>query len=271
MQIQVLGPLSAEVAGRSIVPSAAKPRQMLTLLALRRSSLVSQNALIDELWGSKVPASASTTVQTYVMKLRKLLDAAGGAGTGKRVLVTRSSGYSFECDELDWHIDVVSFRRTCDTADAAYANRDFMRAAAQYADALGVWRGNAFQDVPKGSVLDIEAVHLETERLYAIERKINAEIMTNNLSTAILDLKGLLREHPLNENFCALYMLSMYRAGCAAEAIGYFHTLRKRLSDTLGIDPGPVCQGLFQGMLERRADLMLPDHHKLCGSTLLAS
>jgi SARP family transcriptional regulator, regulator of embCAB operon len=76
MDIEVLGALSVRVNDHSIVPTAPKPRHVLALLALHADQVVPVNALVEELWGAKVPRSARTTLQTYILQLRELIEAA---------------------------------------------------------------------------------------------------------------------------------------------------------------------------------------------------
>jgi len=76
MDIEVLGALSVRVNGVSIVPTAPKPRHVLALLALHADQVVPVSALVEELWGAKVPRSARTTLQTYILQLRELIETA---------------------------------------------------------------------------------------------------------------------------------------------------------------------------------------------------
>src|SRR6266545_5858830 len=90
-EIKLLGPLEATVDGVSIVPSAAKPRQLLAFLALNAGRIVPVSTLMAEIWGDNPPRAASTTLQTYISKLRKYLELAlSGAPEqdAKEILVT---------------------------------------------------------------------------------------------------------------------------------------------------------------------------------------
>ncbi|WP_269476328.1 AfsR/SARP family transcriptional regulator [Phytohabitans suffuscus] len=60
----------------SATPTAPKPRSVLALLLLQANQTVPVTALIQELWGHEPPASALTTLQTYVLHLRKLFSTA---------------------------------------------------------------------------------------------------------------------------------------------------------------------------------------------------
>src|SRR5262249_6904371 len=101
VDIEVLGALSVRENGVSIVPTAPKPRQVLALLALHADQVVPVTALVEELWGSKPPRSARTTLQTYVLQLRELIAEALTHGedeqcTPKDVLATVPGGYRLE-------------------------------------------------------------------------------------------------------------------------------------------------------------------------------
>lgn len=108
MEIQVLGPLTAEVNGASIVPTAGKPRQILALLALYPGRVMPVPTLMEEIWGTKLPDSALTTLQTYILQLRRRLGTAmgpGAPGTAKDVLATRHGGYLLQIpqESVDVH------------------------------------------------------------------------------------------------------------------------------------------------------------------------
>ncbi|MCO6752658.1 helix-turn-helix domain-containing protein, partial [Streptomyces sp. IpFD-1.1] len=57
--------------------------------------------LMEELWGTTPPASALTTLQTYILQLRRKLGTAMGPGSpagAKDVLATRHGGYLLQID-----------------------------------------------------------------------------------------------------------------------------------------------------------------------------
>ena len=67
---RLLGPLSICLNGILVTPSATKQRQIMALLALNTSHVVTVPTLIEELWGDAPPRSSATTLQTYIMQLR---------------------------------------------------------------------------------------------------------------------------------------------------------------------------------------------------------
>ncbi|GGZ73154.1 AfsR/SARP family transcriptional regulator [Streptomyces bluensis] len=69
MRFRVLGPVSLSPR----TPSAAKPRALLATLLVHAGEVVPVHSLIDELWGTEPPRTATTTLQVYVSQLRKVL------------------------------------------------------------------------------------------------------------------------------------------------------------------------------------------------------
>src|SRR5690606_13431311 len=98
MDIRVRGPPELMCGGRSAAPTAPKPRSVLALLLLHADQTVPVPDLVCELWGDEPPASAMTTLQTYVLHLRKLLAAGLALPTSEvasSVLLTTPGGYQF--------------------------------------------------------------------------------------------------------------------------------------------------------------------------------
>lgn len=127
MDIAVLGGLAVSAHGKSVTPTAPKPRQVLALLALHVDQVVSVEALIEELWGARPPRTARTTLQTYVLQLRELMGAAlatadGPAREAKDVLVTSPGGYLLvggdgSCDVRDFELLAGRGYRAADAED----------------------------------------------------------------------------------------------------------------------------------------------------------
>ena len=105
MEFGVLGPLEVRVGERLVNVPGAKQRTLLAALLLHANQVVSVDRLIELLWGEHPPASARVTLQSYVLRLRRVLHplAIGDAGSG--VLATRPPGYllHLEPGSLDLH------------------------------------------------------------------------------------------------------------------------------------------------------------------------
>lgn len=96
VDVYVLGPFSASEGGRAITPKAAKRRALLALFTLSGAQVVPAHALIGELWPDRPPRSAMTTLQTYIVSLRRSIGDVCETDP-KRVLRTARGGYLLDC------------------------------------------------------------------------------------------------------------------------------------------------------------------------------
>ncbi|MEY9940767.1 BTAD domain-containing putative transcriptional regulator [Streptacidiphilus sp. MAP5-3] len=250
MEIGILGPLSAEAGGRSIVPSAGKPRQVLALLAVYANQVVPVPTLIEEIWGSNMPRSSLTTLQTYILQLRRLLAASLGElnpGAAKGILSTRHRGYLLEVQP--GAVDVHEYDRMAAEGHAEFQAGDDAEAVRLYTRALELWRGPGLVDVPVGPVLEIELARLEESRLGVLECRVEAELRLGHHSEMLTELIELTARHPLNERLHAQCMTAFYRSGKQWRALEVYQLLRRRIVEELGIEPCSGLQRLHQAML----------------------
>ncbi|MFE5298478.1 BTAD domain-containing putative transcriptional regulator [Streptomyces sp. NPDC056632] len=251
MKIRILGPLHAEAEGAPVVPTAAKTRQILALLALHPGQLVPVATLQEELWGTVLPRSAHTTLQTYVLRLRRgLADALGGPdgpARARRLLATGHGGYLLRVAEED--VDAFAFRRAARAGHAAFEEGDSAGASRLLREALALWRGPVLVDVRAGSALRIHAAALEESRLLATERRVDAELRLGLHAELLAELVELTERHPAHERLYAQAMVAFYRSGRQTAALDLYRRLRRRLIEDLGLEPAPQLQRLHQAML----------------------
>lgn len=260
MDIRILGPLSAEANGVSIVPRAGKPRQVLALLAVYANQVVPVPTLIEEIWGSDMPRSALTTLQTYILQLRRLLGTAYGPGAtnaAKEILSTRHRGYLLEVPP--GAVDLSEYDRLVTEGNAEFEAGDNAEAVVCYTRALRIWRGPALVDVPVGPVLEIELARLGESHLGVLERRVEAELRLGRHAELLTELTELIARHPLNERLHAQCMAAFYRSGRQWRALEVYARLRRRIVDELGIEPCSSLQRLHQAMLSADPSLELFD------------
>jgi SARP family transcriptional regulator, regulator of embCAB operon len=244
MEIKVLGSLEAHENGISITPTAAKPRQVLALLALNSGQVVPVPWLIEELWGMSPPRSAHGTLQIYVLHLRRLIEAARPGslpGQAKEILVTRYGGYALLLPQ--GAVDVQVFEQRAAAGERARAAGDDPLAARLLRSALGVWRGEPLVDVQAGMRLSVEMSRLEESRLAALESRIDVDLKLGRHHALLSELTALTSMHPMNEDLHARFMIALYRSGRRWRALEVFRTLRDTLVHELGVEPSPsLCQ-----------------------------
>lgn len=259
MDVKVLGPLTAYERGVSVVPTAAKPRQILALLALQADRVVTVPTLMEEIWGEAVPRSAATTLQTYILQLRRrIATALDGDPTreAKDVLVTQHGGYMLQIQP--GQLDVQEFEQLAESGRDACEAGDDRAASTLLRRALSLWQGPALVDVRVGPVLELEVLRMEEDRMACLERRIGADLRLGRHTELVPELRVLTARNPMHENFCAQLMIALHRSGNAWRALEAYRRLRAALVDELGLEPSAKLQQLQQAIIAGDAD-PLPD------------
>jgi DNA-binding SARP family transcriptional activator len=249
-EINVLGTLEVSFDGRSVVPTARKPCHLLAMLAMNVGKLVTSSSLREELWSNSAPRSAASTLQTYVLHLRKLMrDAlpAENEGLVREVLVTRNAGYMLQLDPEA--VDAVRYARLSTAGRAASAAGDHVKAERLLSEALALWQGPVLADVATGPQLEFEATRLTERRLTDLTLRIDADLFLGRHHQVLGDLAALCARHPYMENFRAQFMLALYRSGRPSQALEVYHEMWTTIRDHLGVDPSHRLRELHQAIL----------------------
>lgn len=252
LEIKVLGPFDARAQGKIVVPTAAKPRQIFALLALRAGMIVPVPTLIEEIWGETPPRSALTTLQTYILQLRRLIGAVS-PGQEKDILGTRYNGYRLTSDAVS--VDAHLYGERADSAYRAWNGGDYRTASRLSREALDLWSGPALVDVHKGMPLEVETTCLEQNRLGLLEVRIDADLRLGRHHALLAELSSLVTRNPSHENLSAQFMIALYRAGQPRRALEIFRRLRSSLDRELGVEPSARLQRLHQQVLSSSPDL----------------
>lgn len=231
LRFQVLGPMEGYSGDRTITPSAPKIRRVLALLVFRANIVVSTGEIIQELWESEPPRSATTTAQTYVYQLRKVLNT-----PRFNALITEPyGGYRLrvEAELLDFRV----FDRLVREGTAMlHEQHEPGRASKILSDALAVWRGPSLSNVECGQLLETHVRHIEEVRMCAVQSRIEADLELGRERALVPELQTLVTRHPLNEWFHTSLIKALYRSGRRADALEAFGILRRTLREELGLD-----------------------------------
>lgn len=252
MQVGVLGPLDITLNGTPATPSAPKLRSVLALLALRANTIVGTHQIIEELWGENPPPSATTTLQTYIYQLRKLLcgnEKAGETGGGPSGPVLRTSFGGYRLDLSPDALDAQRFTSAVNRGRAKLADGDTEAAAEILREALAMWRGPTLADVARGPQTDADVVRLEEMRNSALESRIAVDLRLGRHNEVISELTGIVAQHPTHEGFQAKLMQALYSAGRRSEALGVFQRARAAMADQLGLEPSNELRELQRHIL----------------------
>ncbi|MFF2045405.1 BTAD domain-containing putative transcriptional regulator [Kitasatospora sp. NPDC058170] len=251
MELRILGPLGADINGTSIVPTASKQRQILALLALYPGRVIPTTTLMEEIWGDQLPRRAHTTMQTYILHLRRRLTHALGPDTptttAKQLLATGHGGYLLHTTPQS--VDVHEYNRLTTLGQHAFDQGHDEQAAHTLRHALTLWQGPALLDVRTGPVLTIETMRLEESRLVTLERRIDADLRLGRHTQVLAELTQLTAQHPHHEGLHSQAMVAHYRSGRQNTALNTYHRLRHHLINELGIEPTPHLQRLHHAIL----------------------
>ena len=248
MEFRILGPLDVVEDGRSLELGGPKQRALLAALLLRANEVVSQDTLIDDLWGEVPPATAAKTLQAYVSRLRKALVEAGGEAPTTR-LETQAHGYVLRIPPES--LDAVLFQRGLEDGRQALAREDAKLAADRLREALALWRGSPLADLAYESFAQPEIARLGELRLTALEERIEADLALGREDELIGELETLVEQHPLRERLRGQLMLALYRAGRQAEALRVYQDGRQHLAAELGLEPSEGLRRLERQILEQ--------------------
>ncbi|WP_327360676.1 AfsR/SARP family transcriptional regulator [Streptomyces sp. NBC_01296] len=105
-------------------------------------------------------------------------------------------------------------------------------------EALSPWHGPPPANVASGMLRLDAAPTLEQERLRVPERVCDLELAAGNCHQVLVDLYESGRRHPVRERCTEQLIEALYRTGRQAQALAEYHTVRDRLRDELGVDPG---------------------------------
>ncbi|MER5933218.1 BTAD domain-containing putative transcriptional regulator [Streptomyces sp. NPDC002054] len=243
MRYAILGTTQAERDdGSPVALGGARLRALLTALALRPGRAVPAEVLVADVWGGEgdadPPADAVAALQALVGRLRRAVGHAAVASGGR--------GYRLAADRED--VDLFRFEDLARAAGRALAADDPGRAEELYREALALWRGPAFADLPAAGH---EAARWETVRMDARRGRLTAAVALGRADRVLPELTALCAERPLDEPLQALRIRALRETGRPAEALAAYEEVRRDLAARLGTDPGP-------GLRELQTELLNP-------------
>ncbi|MGW1562653.1 ATP-binding protein [Streptomyces sp. NPDC002144] len=259
LRLQILGPLRL---WRDGVEVQAGPRQQAFLLALllaREGQPISTSELIDLMWEEDVPASALNVLHKYVGALRRLLEPELPARDSGSFLHRSGGGYLFSAGP--GMLDLVTFREHAAMARTASAQQHHEAALADYVEALALWHGSAGDGLSSGpTALSVfAALDAEFYEVCTAAAELATALARPQRVLPALHLAASMA--PLHEPVQAGLITTLAAAGQQAEALSVFATVRARLAEDLGIDPGPLLQAAHQRVLTQTPSPTATDTH----------
>jgi predicted ATPase/DNA-binding SARP family transcriptional activator len=208
--------------------------------------------LVEQLWDDDPPGTAANMVQVYVSRLRRVIAPAAGASP------LRSTGRGYVLDIAQDAVDAFVFEDLAERGRRLLAEGDPAGAGEVLRSALALWRGPALPDLDGGRAGEGSLARLAARHAAALGDRLQADIDAGRHAAVVPELQELVRVHPLDERLVGQLMTALYRCGRQAEALTAFQDTGARLSQELGVDPGPQLRGIHLELLRHGAALDAP-------------
>ncbi|TQM36224.1 BTAD domain-containing putative transcriptional regulator [Pseudonocardia cypriaca] len=242
VEFRLLGDVEVGFDGRLVDTGHTRQRAVLAALLVDVGRPVPADQLIDRVWADRPPYRARNALSAYVSRLRGVLTGVDG------VRITRGpGGYLLAVDPLT--VDLHLFRHLVSRGRAAEQPAE---AAALYARALDLWRGDPFPTLDVPWFADLRTA-LEAERLAATLDRNDAALGAGRHAELIAELTAAAGAHPFDERLAGQLMLAQYRSGRQSDALATYQRIRRRLVEDLGSEPGPALRAVHQQILDADA------------------
>ncbi|AXB41680.1 AfsR/SARP family transcriptional regulator [Amycolatopsis albispora] len=224
VEFEVLGELRVRVDGRAVELGPVKRQCVLAALLLDANRTVPLDRIADRVWGERPPHRVLGTLRSYLSRLRQVL-----------------GHESIERGPLGYRLVVEPGRLDLDRYREAVASGD-------YPAAFALWRGEPFAGLHT-AWLDTARQALLDEHFAARLDHHDAALAAGAHAAILPGLAELGEEHPFNERLHGQLLLALSRDGRQAEALEHYETVRRRLAEALGADPGPELREIHQNLL----------------------
>ncbi|GIF75875.1 AfsR/SARP family transcriptional regulator [Asanoa siamensis] len=242
----VLGPVRMWHGGQRVPMGSPQQLTVLSVLLLRAGHPVSLDELTSAIWGDEPPRAATSTVRTYLSRLRRAIDG------GPAMIETVGDGYALRVPPES--VDVSRFHRSTAHARELLRDGDARGAVDVLEEALALWRGPALAGLP-GRFATAQRARLEEGRLAADELRLAAllDAFPHQHPAVVPELTAMVDAYPLREGPRVLLMRALHGSGRPADALAVYREGRARLDADLGLEPGPALRRLHERILRGEA------------------
>jgi SARP family transcriptional regulator, regulator of embCAB operon len=248
----VLGPMEIRSPHRTLMLRGVMQQTLLAALLASAGRLVTVGALIEELWGPTPPSRTENALQAQISRLRRTLAALEPDRAHSR-LATMTAGYQFSLEGVEF--DATTLLETV-SAIRARAGRKIQRDIADMRKALALWRGPVFGGITGGPICQAAIARYQECYTTAHVLLCELELQGGEDVKIVPELSELVAKFPLQESFCELLMVALYRCGRQTDALAEARRLRNRLIEELGVEPSPPFRGLEKAILNHDSMLV---------------
>lgn len=164
----------------------------------------------------------------------------------------------YRVDPTTFQTDAARFERLYEQSRWLLADGDLDQAAECLHEALGLWRGDAFEGLHTITALQIESVRLAKLRATVLADRIDVDLALQRGAAVVPELHVLVEEQPLLERHWGQLMTALHGSGNTHEALEVFSRAREIFVEYLGVEPsGELCGLHMQILREEPAESLL--------------
>jgi DNA-binding SARP family transcriptional activator/tetratricopeptide (TPR) repeat protein len=245
LRLEILGPPRIWRDGVERDPGPRQQTYLLAILLAREGQPVSTDDLIDLIWEDDVPASAVNVIHKYIGALRRVLEPGLPARATGAYLHRHGNGYLLTAGPGT--LDLIAFRELVATARTEPPGR----ALDHYVAALGHWNGPAGSGLSHRTAGTPIFAALDAEFFDVCVTAAGLAVELGRPERVLSALQLAASIAPLHEPVQACLVTALGAAGHQAEALAVFRTVRSRLDEELGIDPGHALQAAHEQVLKQ--------------------
>ena len=251
IRIRMLGEFSLTAGDNTISDSVGRSRKVWSLLAClvcNRQRVLSQQKLIELLWGDDSGSNPENALRITLHRLRSLLDGLW-PGAGKELIIYREGGYCWnpeasivlDCQEME------DLARTSgeDRLEACLA-------------ALELYQGEFLPKMASEDWVVPIGAHFQNLYLQLTLETAQLLLTRNRALEAASICRRAAAGEPYHEPLYQLLMQALGAAGDAKGAAGVYETLSKRLFDDFGIRPSEETRAVYREAAHCPEDRTLP-------------
>ena len=251
MYFQILGDPGVRCGDEWYPVSAGKQHAVLCVLALSANRTVAQSALVDAIWGVRIPKHPDAALHIIVSRLRSAM------GPAAARLVSAATGYRLDVatEELDYAVAQAEFVR----GRTLLHDNEPQRAATMLSQALERWPETALDDLADFPFS--RSAHSELSELRAIVEELRNEALlgAGRHLEVVASIAAQIAAHPWREALRRQRMIALYRSGRQVDALHEFDEFRAQLVEQLGIEPTDELRETYFRILDHDATLRLPN------------
>lgn len=213
---------------------SGRQAEVLAALLVAHPDGVSSDRLIDQIWGSNLPADPEATLHSSASRLRAVIG---------EDLAKTPSGYRVRASA----VDSAEYETAVGAARATQSLEGFLTAEE-------LWRGEPYQGFDDQTDVRTEIERLKRIRRWATRDRLELMVETGQASAAADELEAAMAMDPFDEEALSLLMRALYKSGRKPKALAAFREYESLLAEETGLEPSVHVRELEVAILTDHLD-----------------